>query len=294
MPSNLLSYGVKKKKSRRQREQLQDMNAARWCTVKENHPPTVTTSTSSRRQKEPSLKTLDSRIITLSAHLKTEALLNDTQNLLSKAEMQADVADRNANTERARADEYQKKFYNANRKAVRATKTREQAKKDLANLKCEHKASEAEVTQTMKVMRKQAECTDAQFKSEIAYLENQANKLTRIIRQIHTENCQLKLDVRYVPEHIRKQVTKALAKARCIQLKDKNAYTPEARALMMELRKLGVPATAIKGTFQAFAASWEVEIDCAPDARTVGRVDDESYIAGRIQMIEETIDAGGK
>jgi len=84
----------------------------------------------------------------------------------------------------------------------------------------------------MNDMHKQAERTDAQFKSEIAYLENQANKLTRIIRHIHTENRQLKLGAQYIPECIRKQVTKALAKARHIQLKDKNAYTPEACTLM--------------------------------------------------------------
>lgn len=298
MPRSLLDYGTKKKRSAQQLAQLNNLNTTVRQSVKENHPPAPRKST--RGVKEPILKTPDGRVITLSAHLKTEALLGTTQNLLGGAELRVNQARKQAEMERARADalekranHYQNLYYNANRKAIRAGKLRKEAWNELATLKREHKASEAEALKTISCMRKQSERTDTQLKHEIGYLEERANRLTGIIRCIRRENCRLKLDARYVPERIQRSVAKAVAKMRRIQLRDKGIYTPKARALMLELRKLGVPAAAIKGTFRAFAASWDVEIDCAPDAHTVKRVEGEGYIAGRIQMIEEMLAAKG-
>ncbi|KAF8290388.1 hypothetical protein DL93DRAFT_2146671 [Clavulina sp. PMI_390] len=143
-------------------------------------------------------------------------------------------------------------------------------------------------------MRKASGQTEAQLQRDIHYLKTRAEKLSILIKQSRRENRQLKLDARYVPERIRKQVSKALAQARRIQLKEKGAYTCEAHALMLELRRLGVPAAAISSTFRAFAASWNLEINGAPDAHTVKRVEGEGYIAGRIQLIEEMLESGGK
>src|SRR6266849_8692832 len=100
MPQSLLKYGIKKKRSAKQAEHLESVCTTTAQSFKENHPPTP--SASFRRPKNPSLRTPDGQSITLSAHLKTEALLKTTQNLLFDAEMRADQANERANMEEAK------------------------------------------------------------------------------------------------------------------------------------------------------------------------------------------------
>lgn len=104
----------------------------------------------------------------------------------------------------------------------------------------------------------------------------------------------LRLQVARFPGVSERRVKRALWNARETRtLISDGVYTPECRALILELCANGVPDMAVGKVLSAFARAWGLILPKVPSARTVGRIKIEAGIASKIQIISEMKDAGG-
>jgi hypothetical protein len=83
-------------------------------------------------------------------------------------------------------------------------------------------------------------------------------------------------------------MSEAVKKAQRIMLTEKGAFMPAAREIMRELMAARCPAKTVMKVFKTIAKSLGMELDCAPSATTVRRAVNEAYVAGAMQIAEET------
>lgn len=190
---------------------------------------------------------------------------------------------------------YRTKLYNANRRVARAATILAQCRQESADLR---QSLRREVEKGKKLLSEAARSLERSRKglrSEIAHLRRHAAMLQAECRAYKDEVRILRVRVARFPTICENKVKAALWKARhTTSLTSQGVYTPECRALVLDLCASGVPDKAVGSVIASFARTFGIHLSKVPSARTVGLIKIEGGIASKIQTVHEMLLTKGK